>query len=106
MLPHGILPVRVLLDAAGLNVLDSTGVGKLDEIREQLAAMGFRFGLADFNSKARRMIDRAGLREKLDDDMIFPSAEAAAATIEALSAGRSDGSDTAPETRAAHEQKQ
>lgn len=95
-----------VLDAAGLNVLDSTGVGKLDEIREQLAAMGFRFGLADLNSKARRMIDRAGLREKLGDDMIFPSAEAAAATIEALSAGRSDGTDTAPETRAAHEQKQ
>jgi len=94
-----------VLDAAGINALDSTGVGKLEEIREHLAEMDLKFGLADLNSKARRIVDRAGLREKLGDDMIFPSAEAAAAAVEALSAARSNIADTIPASRTVQEPK-
>lgn len=72
-----------VLDAAAVNMLDSTGVGKLEEIRASLAERGVAFGIADLNSGAKRIVDRAGLSKGLGEAMIFPSAEAAAAVFEA-----------------------
>jgi len=73
-----------VLDAAAVNVLDSTGLRKLEEFREYLATQGITFGIADLNSKARTIVDRSGLTEKIGNHMLFPSAEAAAAAFDAL----------------------
>src|SRR5262249_48211289 len=68
-----------ILDAAAINTLDSTGVDKLEEIRAALAGRGIAFGLADLHTTVRQMVDRAGLSERLGENMIFSSAETAAA---------------------------
>jgi high affinity sulfate transporter 1 len=72
-----------VLDAAAVNVLDSTGVDALEEVRAHLAARGVAFGLADLNYRARQVIERAGLRDRLEKQMLFTSAEAAADAYEA-----------------------
>jgi len=72
-----------VVDAAAVNMLDSTGVEKLEEIRASLAARGIALGLADLNTGARQMVDRAELSERLGEGMIFSSAEAAAVVFEA-----------------------
>lgn len=73
-----------ILDATAINVLDSTGLRTLEEVQRYLAERGVAFGLADLNNRSRQAIDRAGLRDRMGKDMIFPSAEAALAAFEAL----------------------
>jgi high affinity sulfate transporter 1 len=73
-----------ILDATAINVLDSTGLRTLEEVQRYLAERGVAFGLADLNNRSRQAIDRAGLRDRMGRDMIFPSAEAALAAFEAL----------------------
>jgi MFS superfamily sulfate permease-like transporter len=72
-----------VLDAAAVNVLDSTGIDALEEVRAHLAGRGVLFGLADLNYRSRQKIERAGLRDRLDKQMLFSSAEAAAEAYEA-----------------------
>jgi high affinity sulfate transporter 1 len=67
-----------VLDCAAVNMLDSTGVAKLEEVRAFVEAQGMLFGLADLNSSAREIVDRAGLHDRIGTLMIFSSAEAAA----------------------------
>ena len=74
-----------ILDAGPMNELDSTGVLKLEELRQLLAAMGMTFGVADLNSAARKIFDRAGLSDRIGKHMVFPSVEAAVTTFENLS---------------------
>lgn len=76
-----------ILDAAAVNMLDTTGVEKLEEVRTALAVRGIALGLADLNTSATQMVSRAGLAQKLGDGMIFSSAEAAAAIFEARAEG-------------------
>src|SRR5690242_2122229 len=64
-----------ILDAAAVNTLDSTGVAVLEEIREHLAEAGVSFGIADLNTRARQIVNHAGVDERIGADMIFPSAE-------------------------------
>jgi high affinity sulfate transporter 1 len=72
-----------ILDAAAVNALDSTGIAALEEVRAILAENGVAFGLADLNSRARRVIDHAGMADRLGTEMIFTSAEAAVAAFDA-----------------------
>jgi sulfate permease, SulP family len=72
-----------VLDAAAVNVLDSTGIEALEDVRAHLESQGVAFGIADLNTAARRIIDRAGLRDRIGADMIFPSTEVAVAAYEA-----------------------
>lgn len=72
-----------ILDAAAINALDSTGIATLESIRGQLAKRGIAFGIADLNSDAKRIVERAGLQDRLGQGMLFPSAEAAVAAYEA-----------------------
>jgi MFS superfamily sulfate permease-like transporter len=67
-----------------MNALDSTGLRTLEEVQRHLAERGVAFGLADLNSGSRQVVDRAGLGDRMGKDMIFPSAEAALTTFEAL----------------------
>jgi MFS superfamily sulfate permease-like transporter len=75
-----------VLDAAAVNVLDSTGIETLEELRNHLATDGVAFGIADLNSAARRILDRAGLTEAIGKDFVFASTEAAAVAFESRSA--------------------
>ena len=77
-----------ILDAAAVNVLDSTGVATLADVREELAEWGVAFGIADLNTRSRRIVERSGLKERLGAGMTFPSAEAAVAAFEALEAAK------------------
>ena len=47
-----------ILDAAAVNVLDSTGVATLADVREELAEWGVAFGIADLNTRSRRLVAR------------------------------------------------
>jgi high affinity sulfate transporter 1 len=71
-----------ILDAAAMNAIDSTGVEALADVQSRLAERNIAFGIADLNSRARHIINRAGLCERIGDAMIFSSAEAAAAAFD------------------------
>jgi MFS superfamily sulfate permease-like transporter len=73
-----------ILDAAAVNSLDSTGIETLEQLRTHLAGQGVAFGIADLNSGARRVLDRAGLSDAIGQDFIFASNEAAAVAYETL----------------------
>jgi MFS superfamily sulfate permease-like transporter len=71
-----------VLDAVAVNSLDSTGVEALEELRLHFAAQGVTFAVAELNSRARKILDRAGLSAAIGADFIFPSTEAAAVAFE------------------------
>ena len=67
-----------LIDASAINMLDSTAISKLDELREEMAAMGIKLCFSELNSSAKRRLQRAGLADRLGTGMLFNSSEAAA----------------------------
>jgi len=77
-----------VLDAAAVNVLDSTGIGALEELRSDLAERGVAFGIADLNSRCRRVIERAGFHQSPAKQMLFASAEAAVDAFETAHASQ------------------
>jgi sulfate permease, SulP family len=72
----------LVLDAEAINLLDSTGVAKLEELQILLRERGVTFGLADLNSRSLLMVEQAGLADRMGRHMIFVSSEAA---VEAFS---------------------
>jgi SulP family sulfate permease len=68
-----------VLDAEAINLLDSTGVAKLEELQILLRERGVTFGLADLNSRSLLMVEQAGLADRMGRHMIFVSSEAAVA---------------------------
>jgi high affinity sulfate transporter 1 len=67
----------LILDAEAINLIDSTGVAKLEELQVLLRERGVAFGIADLNSRSLLMVEQAGLADQLGGDMIFVSSEAA-----------------------------
>ncbi|WP_374368526.1 SulP family inorganic anion transporter [Dongia sp.] len=67
----------VVLDASAVNLLDSTAVAKLEDLRAELAAAGMLMCLCELNSNARKCVQRSGLAERLGVGMVFTSTEAA-----------------------------
>ena len=76
-----------VLDAAAVNVLDSTGIEALEDVRARLQERGVAFGIADLNSRARHIVERAGLDDRIGKHMVFSSAEIAVAAYEASNIG-------------------
>jgi SulP family sulfate permease len=72
----------LVLDAEAINLLDSTGVAKLEELQILLRERGVAFGIADLNSRSLLMVEQAGLADRMGRHMIFVSSEAA---VEAFS---------------------
>jgi sulfate permease, SulP family len=70
-----------VLDAEAINLLDSTGVAKLEELQILLRERGVTFGLADLNSRSLLMVEQAGLADRMVRHMIFVSSEAAVAAF-------------------------
>ncbi len=70
-----------VLDAEAINVLDSTGVAKLEELQILLSERGVAFGLASLNSRSLLMVEQAGLADRMGRHMIFTNSEAAVAAF-------------------------
>jgi MFS superfamily sulfate permease-like transporter len=70
-----------VLDAEAINLLDSTGVAKLEELQILLKERGVAFGIADLNSRSLLMVEQAGLANQMGRHMIFASSEAAVAAF-------------------------
>jgi sulfate permease, SulP family len=70
-----------VLDAEAINLLDSTGVAKLEELQILLRERGVTFGLSDLNSRSLLMVEQAGLADRMGKHMIFVSSEAAVAAF-------------------------
>jgi SulP family sulfate permease len=70
-----------VLDAEAINLLDSTGVAKLEELQLLLRERGVAFGLADLNSRSLLMVEQVGLADRMGRHMIFASSEAAVAAF-------------------------
>ncbi|HEX7565162.1 MAG TPA: SulP family inorganic anion transporter [Bradyrhizobium sp.] len=70
-----------VLDAEAINLLDSTGVAKLEELQILLRERGVTFGLADLNSRSLLMVEQAGLADRMGRHMIFVNSEAAVAAF-------------------------
>lgn len=66
-----------LIDGSAINMLDSTGIAKLDELREELAGMGIRLCFSELNTRARHGLRRSGLADRLGEGMLFSTSEAA-----------------------------
>jgi sulfate permease, SulP family len=75
----------LILDASAMNEMDSTGVAALEDARAELVRRGLRFGIADLHSRPRAIIERSGLARRIGIDMLFESAEQAAAAFDAQS---------------------
>jgi SulP family sulfate permease len=71
----------LVLDAEAINLLDSTGVAKLEELQILLRERGVAFGIADLNSRSLLMVEQTGLADRMGRDMIFVSSEAAVAAF-------------------------
>ena len=72
----------LVLDAEAINLLDSTGVAKLEELQILLRERGVVFGIADLNSRSLLMVEQAGLADRMGRNMIFVSSEAAVAAFD------------------------
>jgi sulfate permease, SulP family len=55
----------LVLDAEAINLLDSTGVAKLEELQILLSERGLAFGIADLNSRSLLMVEQAGLADRM-----------------------------------------
>jgi sulfate permease, SulP family len=71
----------LVLDAEAINLLDSTGVAKLEELQILLRERGVAFGIADLNSRSLLIVEQTGLADRMVRDMIFVSSEAAVAAF-------------------------
>jgi len=56
-------------------------VTALEDVRAVLFQRGISFGLADLHSRPRAVIERSGLARRIGTDMLFDSAEQAAAAF-------------------------
>jgi sulfate permease, SulP family len=71
----------LVLDASAMNEIDITAVTALEDVRAELFQRGISFGLADLHSRPRAVIERSGLARRIGTDMLFDSAEQAAAAF-------------------------
>lgn len=79
-------PLWLVLDASAIGFLDTTSVDALEDARATLAAQGVKLAIAGLHARARRLIERSGLAERIGPEMIFHSAEDAADAFQARQA--------------------
>lgn len=79
-------PLWLVLDASAIGFLDTTSVDALEDVRATLAAQGVKLAIAGLHARARRLIERSGLAERIGPEMIFHSAEDAADVFQARQA--------------------
>jgi high affinity sulfate transporter 1 len=72
-----------ILDGSAINLLDSTAVAALEDVRMALAERSITFGIAGLHSRPRQTIERSGLADRIGAAMIFESTEGAVAAFHA-----------------------
>jgi MFS superfamily sulfate permease-like transporter len=70
-------PKLLVLDAAGMNDLDFTGVRVLTEVLNELDAAKISFAMARVGLHVRTSLERSDLAKRITDSAIFPSADEA-----------------------------
>lgn len=70
-------PKLLVLDAAGMNDLDFTGIRVLTEILGELDAAHIPFAMARVGKHVRTALDKSGLAPRITEAAIFPSADEA-----------------------------
>lgn len=60
-----------VLDTTAITQIDTTAATALDQIAADMAARGLRFGLAELNAEVRDLLNRAGVLDRIGQDMIF-----------------------------------
>jgi SulP family sulfate permease len=70
-------PHLVVLDAAGMNDVDFTGIRVLREVLSELDAQKISFAMARVGQHVRASLSRGGLDDKVTNADIYPSADAA-----------------------------
>lgn len=73
----------VLIDASAVNILDSTAIAKLEELRMALKEAGLILCISELNSRARQAVQRSGLADRLQPGRLFTTTEAALAACSA-----------------------
>lgn len=78
----GDAPGWIVLDASAMAQIDVTGAMMLDQLADDFAGLGVRIALADVHAPALARLGRAGLIERIGEDMVFPTLEEAVAAFE------------------------
>lgn len=60
-----------VLDTTAITQIDTTAATALDQIAQDFAAVGIRFGLAELNAEVRELLDRSGVLDRIGRDMLF-----------------------------------
>ncbi|MDH6234735.1 SulP family sulfate permease [Mesorhizobium soli] len=64
-----------VLDASAIVQIDSTAAEMLEDVRQACVERGLAFGLAELHIEPRKILERAGLLQKIGDAMIFDDLE-------------------------------
>jgi high affinity sulfate transporter 1 len=65
----------LIFNASGVAQIDSTALIMLDDVLDQAAAQGLKFGFVEVNSEPLRALERAGLVAKVGPGMVFDNLE-------------------------------
>ena len=68
-----------LIEASAINMLDSTAIAMLEELRTELATLGITLYLSELNSRARKALLRSNFAAHQGDGTLFATTEAALA---------------------------
>ncbi len=60
-----------IIDAEPVATIDTTAAAVLEEIRDEFARRGVRFGLADLHTQPRQLLERAGVVASIGPEMLF-----------------------------------
>ncbi|MEL6890244.1 MAG: SulP family inorganic anion transporter [Actinomycetota bacterium] len=71
--------LMVVVDMEGIGSIDTTAVDQLDDMVSDLREAGMIVGIARANARVVGVLERSGLRERLGDDAVFPTINAAVA---------------------------
>jgi sulfate permease, SulP family len=72
-------PRWIVLDASSIDDMDFTGGKTLSELADQLEKRGVVFAFAEVRDNVQRELDRYGLTEKIGEDRIYETVQAAVA---------------------------
>jgi high affinity sulfate transporter 1 len=79
---------HLVLDASAVNILDSTGIAKLEELQAELKEIGITLWISELNYRARKVLLRSSIAQNLGEDALFATTEAAVAALLTLDQDR------------------
>ncbi|WP_342373965.1 sulfate permease [Myxococcus stipitatus] len=92
-------PREVVLDASAVFDLDVTAAEGLEKLRRELSERGIVLVIADANAPLRGMLRRTGLMERLGEENVYLTVEAAVARFEQRGSGGATRAEESPAGR-------